>query len=317
MNNLNQTLIVDEYTLECWEDLAVPDIDLFFFETMEQVRNHLPFVSLIIPRTEFNGHNSYQNIDINNSYQLWAVSKNGKYVCVASTQLIANLDGEKRTAILHIQKRLNRGLIYHWEFVQDVLNAVSGPNQKETLEILESYLIHNEGESHIAFQKKMWSLLPSEFKRKLLRKVAESYMDIEENPSLLDMKIPFSLEKYINRFPTMNGPNCFAATLAAATENSTVSEWVINQWVHPDTFLLGLEMRGYREVVCEIDHLEPSDIIAWKNEHSEIIHAAYYLGSDIFFNKNGQTFFNKWQVMRKETLVGIWGFENTTTYRCL
>jgi len=317
MSNLNQTSILDESTLDCWCQIAVPEIDLFFFETMEQVLNYLPIGSLIIPRSEFKEHNSYTNIDINNSYQLWNISKDGKYVCAAHPQLISSLDQDKRTAILHIQKRLNRVLIYPWVFVQEGLQAVAIIHQTETLELLESYLVQDEADSFIVFQKEMWSQLPVDFKRNLLSKLAESYMDIEENLDFYDDKITPVLEKYTNRFPTMNGPNCLAATLAAATNRLEESEWIINQWVHPDTFLLGLELRGYKEVDCEIDQMQSRDIIVWKNEHSDIIHAAYYLGNGLFFNKNGQTFFNKWQVIRKETLVNNWGKENFMVYRSL
>lgn len=309
---LMEKIYLDEQTLDKWSEIAVPNVDLFFFETIDEIRNYMPSESFFIPRSEFNEHGSYQTIDIINSYQLWAVSKKGKYVCVAPPQLFPTIDLEKKMAILEIQKRLNRGLIYNWSDLQGGLHSLPLSIQMDTLDKIESYLIQDEEETLIVFQKEMWSLLPKVFKRNVLSRLAESYMD--EVPDLMNVKVPSSIEKYINRFPAANGPNCFAATLAAATENVEAREWIITQWVHLETLLLGLEMRGYQEIDSGMDQLEPKDIVLWKNDNANIIHASFHLENGLFFNKNGQTFFNPWQIVKRETLISNWG-SNISVYR--
>lgn len=313
MEIMQQAIIIDDCTLNKWEEIAVPDVDLFFFETIDEVRRCMPKDSLVIPRSEFNEHGSYQSIDIINSYQLWAVSRKGNFVCVAPSRLFPTINAEKKTFILEIQKRLNRGLIYSWYELQDVLHELPLSIQLETSKLIESYLFQYDGKTFIAFQKEMWSLLPKEFKRNVLRKLANSYMD--EIPETNDVKVPKSIEKYINRFSAGNGSNCFAATLAAATDNSEASEWIITQWVHPETLLLGLEMQGFQEIGCGIDQLEPKDILLWKNDNADIIHASFHLENHLFFNKDGQTFFNPWQIVKKETLLRNWGRKNISVYR--
>lgn len=72
---LMEKIYLDEQTLDKWSEIAVPNVDLFFFETIDEIRNYMPSESFFIPRSEFNEHGSYQTIDIINSYQLWAVSK--------------------------------------------------------------------------------------------------------------------------------------------------------------------------------------------------------------------------------------------------
>ncbi|MBS4172815.1 hypothetical protein [Bacillus sp. FJAT-49736] len=314
MEKIKTKFKIEEEALRNWEAIAVPDVELFFFETIKQIQELMPLGTLIIPRHEFNNHRSYQAMDINNSYQLWGVSNSGNYVCVLPPVLFPTIGNEKKKAILKIQKKLNRGLIYPWTLVEEVLKELPLSKEDKTRNLMKPYIFDVDGETCVAFQKEMWCQAPQILRWKMLMKIAESYID--EIPEVEEAFLSPFLRKYSNRFPAINGPNCFAAALAAATEDVQASEWIINQWIHPDTFLLGLEMRGYKELECELDQLEPKDILVWKNQNAAFIHASFHLGKGLFFNKDGQTFFNRWQIISEADLYRSWGSKNLSVFRC-
>ncbi|GIN85924.1 hypothetical protein J6TS2_23100 [Heyndrickxia sporothermodurans] len=162
----------------------------------------------------------------------------------------------------------------------------------------------------------MWSQLPYSFKRDVLIKIADLYTDesIEIQGQVRDVMEQYpQIIKYANCFSANNGANCLAATLAAATEEIQRSEWIIHQWIHPETFKLGLKLRGYEEVEITLNHLLPKDVLVWGINN--IHHTAFHLGDGLFFNKNGQFFFNSWQILAQDVLLKIWGNQDIRVYR--
>ncbi|MGE8207795.1 hypothetical protein ACQKP0_25340 [Heyndrickxia sp. NPDC080065] len=317
MFNEVEVLPIEESVIQAWQEKAVPLYDLFFFTTIDEVKEYMPENILVIPRDEFNHHNVYQTIDTINSYEMWKISRKAKYVCVTPEELFPTIDRHTRTLLLNIQHELGRGLIYEWEILEPVLKNQPLQLQEEVWEIIESYIIQQD-KPYIVFQRNMWTMLPYSFKRDILIKVAKLYSDklnkIEGEVQEVLEQYP-QLNKYMNRFSKNHGPNCLAAVLAAATENSQVCDWIINQWVHPETFKLGLDLRGYKEVNSPLDELERKDILIWQDEHDNINHATFHLGNRWFFNKNGQSFFNGWQILAEEQLYKNWRKENIRVYR--
>ena len=278
---------IEDDVIQAWEKKVVPEYDVFYFPTLEEVKKYMPEHTLVIPREEFSKHNSYQTIDMINSYEMWQISKEANYVCVVPEDLFQMIDRRKQQAILNTQQAFCRGLIFDWELIEPLFQSQSYMMQKEIEGIIEPYILQNQ-RRYLAFQRQMWTRLPGSFKRELLIKLAELYttnstpmnMEVQKVVNQFQHIIP-----YFNRFSKENGSNCFAAVLAAATENRQKCQWLINQWIHPETFQLGLEWRGYKEVTTSMNHLNPKDILIWQDENGQMIHTTFYLGRDYFFNK--------------------------------
>ena len=278
---------IEDDVIQAWEKKVVPEYDVFYFPTLEEVKKYMPEHTLVIPREEFSKHNSYQTIDMINSYEMWQISKEANYVCVVPEDLFQMIDRRKQQAILNTQQAFGRGLIFDWELIEPLFQSQSYMMQKEIEGIIEPYILQNQ-RRYLAFQRQMWTRLPGSFKRELLIKLAELYttnstpmnMEVQKVVNQFQHIIP-----YFNRFSKENGSNCFAAVLAAATENRQKCQWLINQWIHPETFQLGLEWRGYKEVTTSMNHLNPKDILIWQDENGQMIHTTFYLGRDYFFNK--------------------------------
>ncbi len=121
-------------------------------------------------------------------------------------------------------------------------------------------------------------------------------------------KTPIYIRKYANKFPIESGSNCLSATLYAITGQ----DWIIHEWVHPNTFLNGLKRADFFQIS---DVIEKGDIITWVNESGVIQHAAYHIENNLFFNKNGQTFFNPWKITDLNKLNEEWGQYKLNVYR--
>lgn len=82
----------------------------------------------------------------------------------------------------------------------------------------------------------MWEELSYSMKINIVEKLAaeKDSWECYELPA----GAPAHLRKYANTFPLESGSNCLSATLFAIS----AQEWLIHEWVHPQTFLEGLKM---------------------------------------------------------------------------
>ncbi|OOP70327.1 hypothetical protein BWZ43_00395 [Heyndrickxia oleronia] len=64
-----------------------------------------------------------------------------------------------------------------------------------------------------------------------------------------------------------------------------------------------------------MNHLNPKDILIWQDENGQMIHTTFYLGRDYFFNKDGQSIFNGWQIISLDHLIKSWGANSIHIYR--
>ena len=63
------------------------------------------------------------------------------------------------------------------------------------------------------------------------------------------------------------------------------------------------------------EHFQANDVVAWVDEEEVIQHAAYCIDGDLFFNKNGQTFFNPWKIVHGDELKKEWERYTLRVYR--
>jgi hypothetical protein len=292
-NSLLDTFFIKGYTLsqntlQKWEQIFVPDFDLFYFE-------HKPdFVpSLKVDELD----KSVLSLDIRTSFLTWSIDKKANYVSRVSNEQFIALSKETKEYIWREQKRLNRGLVFT---IEDFMNLIKGADQNE---IHESLNIIKPSSDLVAIQGFSWSKLSQHVRKIILLNYASEWVD--EQALSIDAREPIKdlspvLFPYVDSFPAENGPNCLAAVAAAIT-NSTA---FINQWMQPDPFLRLLKEQNYFE--NEDRKLKSSDVIVWFNPQNQPVHAAYLLNETLAFNKHGQTMFNPWQAIGIDELLDSW-----------
>ena len=210
-----------------WIDNFVPKKDLFFIEEkdLNTLAEYL-YEVLVVPREEFFKHSSYKQIQLVNSYMYWNISSKAQFVIVATPDWITNLPEQKKKDIVNIQYKMNRGLI----LPLPLFSASSIPQE---------YIVVENGEKFFVIQQSMWNRLSHQIKERAILAYAQQWddwfgIDFPE-------ETPIHIKKYANKFPMESGSNCLSATLFAITEQ----DWIIDEWVHPNTFLNGLERANF------------------------------------------------------------------------
>ncbi|MED1410704.1 MULTISPECIES: hypothetical protein [Bacillus] len=311
---------IETNILNKWIEQFLPEYDLFFFSAKNEcIVKYFTSNTLFMTKQEFFNHSIFNNIDNRNSYQIWNIHKDVNLICVANPNVITQLDNETRQIIFQIQLEVNSGSIYEWDFIELALQDIHSVSIRDSiLQYLSLYSFEHNSKQYISMQKTLWDNLHKEFKYKFLLLLARQFVypnSLNENQiKTFNEQFPH-IATYFNTFSTTNGPNCFASTLASIRSEHSEVQWIITKWVHDYSFLKGLDVKNYRLKSMSLDFLQPKDILVWRNEGKNIIHASYYVGDGYFFNKDGQSFFNPWQLVHINNLQDTWGKERIEVYR--
>ncbi|MFI8685800.1 hypothetical protein [Rossellomorea sp. NPDC077527] len=283
-------------TMKEWIKTYVPDKDFFFLPetTLASFKEYVRD-SLVIPHEEFNNHSTYKQVQLTNSYEYWNLSKDVAYVLVTPPGWVNLLPAEKKIDLFHIQVAVGRGLIPP---ISD--SSIYAPS-------LGNNVIEVEGEKYAVFHKAMWEELSYSFKEDIMTDIAQEWeaWTCYDVPS----QTPPHLIPFANTFPSRAGSNCLSATLFAITQQ----EWIVHEWVHPQTFLHRLEFEHYHVIPSQ--DLRAGDVVTWENSDGIIQHASYCIDEQFFFNKRGQTFFNAWSIVHVDDLKEDWGHYHRKTFR--
>jgi hypothetical protein len=282
-------------TIKQWIQTYVPDKDLFFLPeaNLASFKEYLNNV-LVVPHKEFMNHSSYKQVQLTNSYEYWNLSKDVTYVLVTPPGWVNHLPAEKKTDLFHIQVAVGRGLIHP---ISDSSVDTSS---------LSHNLIEVEREKYLILHKAMWDTLSYHNKEELIKDIAHEWEDwiCYDVPT----QTPPHLIPFANTFPSRAGSNCLSAILFAITQQ----EWIIHEWVHPQTFLQRLELEDYHVTSQE---LRAGDVVTWENSDGIIQHTSYCIDGHYFFNKRGQTFFNAWSILHFDDLNEDWGRYSMKVFR--
>lgn len=269
-----------------WIEKYVPDKDFFFVkkETLSIFETELIDV-LLIPKAEFFTHATYSQIQLANSYEYWQISKEVDFVIVAEAGWITKIPKAKRDALLLSQVKMNRGLVFP-------LSYFSGD-----LLLQDADIVRENEKDMIVLYAKLWKRLSFSVKEQLLKMYSQQWDEWVSEPIPEDQ--PMLLQQYANTFPIKAGSNCFAATLFAFSQQ----EWIIHEWVHPQTFMIKVRRTHH---LIEQEELLEGDIVIWESSEGTVQHASYHIGNELFFNKSGQTFFNPWKLITFSKLQAEW-----------
>lgn len=282
--------------IEQWIRSYVPEKDFYFLkeEDLSYFADELKSV-LVIPREEFHNHSTYSQIHLVNSYEYWNISREAGYVVVSHSDWTSGLTPEKKRILFTTQVKMNRGLILP-------ISAFNNPNAIPVDNIVED----QNGNFLVVLHYDMWGNLPFNIKEQAIVSYAREWDSW--NCSDIPEQTPSHIKKFANIFPIEAGCNCLSSVLFAITEQ----EWIIKEWVHPQTFLKGLENANYH---ITQDSMSDGDVITWEDEAGNIQHASYYLGNHLFFNKNGQTYFNPWRIVDWDELREKWDYLKIKAFR--
>ncbi|MFC3900444.1 hypothetical protein [Aliicoccus persicus] len=278
--------------LQEWIEIYVPEKDLFFLPEDGLSEIDLSGV-IIMPTDEFFNHSTYKQINYVNSYLYWNI-KNAHYVIIAEKNWIERISAEERKLIFSYQINSKRGLVVPITFVDEIDKIPS------------DYIINQ----NIIIQSAMWEKLERSVKEQLLSKMVFEWWDDGDCKPLPNSMYSF-LNPYANTFSNKQGANCLAAVLFAISGGK--QEWFIHEWIYQKSFIETLKQYKYYEFTG--DCIKKDDVVVWQDKNQVIQHAAYYIGDGLFFNKDGQTIFNPWKIIKEEHLYKYWEHLTPIIYR--
>lgn len=277
--------------LAVWIQTFVPELDLFFLEDSDLAiyKTDLAAV-LVVPREEFMAHPLYRRLELANSYQYWNIAEQLSHVIVAQPEWIERMPPEKKSRLLKSQAESGRGLL----FPAALLPGVPADS-----------IVELDGADVVVLQSSYWQRLALPVKERFLAAYALEWDTADCHP--FPKSAPLHLQGFANRYSAAHGSNCLSATLFAISGQA----WIAHEWVHPETFLQGLRQYGYKPYEKEAEN---GDVVIWANAEGTVQHASYCLGDGLYFNKNGQTFFNPWKVIDRVELDREWAHFDHTVY---
>ncbi|MFS0780596.1 hypothetical protein [Bacillus sp. 1P06AnD] len=285
-------LIPTDSDIQFWIDTYVPLKDLFFITEVDLEKLNIDVRHvLLMPSKEFFQHPSYSQIGFVNSYEYWNIKK-CTYVIVARPEWIEQLPEKKRAYLLNVQIEIGRGLVWPISFFEKGVNLPS------------RYIV---GES-IVIQRNMWDMLSADIKKAAMMKMVGKWWEDGKCEAIHD-GVPSHVKLYANSFGRHEGANCLAAVIFAVSG----TEWMMNEWLHQETFLECLKQHLYSETAAEV--FFAGDVAVWKDGNGVIQHASYYCGEQIFFNKQGQTTYNAWKLVAENDLMVEWQDLSIHIYR--
>lgn len=211
-----------------------------------------------------------------------------------NTLVVPKEEFKKNSGLSNI---VNHSTYQTWHLTYEFV-IVAEPGWYESIEntfkdALKQEMIHNG--THLINDDR---LITSAYWDKLSKIEQINFIQLfDDEPSKTDIT-QFSSISHLtalhNKFPENHGANCLSATLYALTKNP----FILEQWVHQETFMLFLNRLGYKELETSFNR---GDIICFYQDNI-LTHACYAIDDEYVFNKQGQTFWEPWTIERFETI---------------
>jgi hypothetical protein len=118
----------------------------------------------------------------------------------------------------------------------------------------------------------------------------------------------------LNRFASESGANCFATAAACITARPGTAQptKIADEWLHWSALEKTLMQSGYRPMKTR--GASARDVAVF-SEKGKVVHAAYALSSEIYFEKPGQDFYEPYRIAKFSNASREWPKTALTIYR--
>lgn len=244
---------VPEFVLWWWDDSAIPND----FE-----------VPRVLNRANCRHDPIIGDIRYVNAFHTWAMHEEVQKVIVDDGSWISSLSPDARRSASELQVRFSRGLcIPHQRFGEH-----------------PSFPEYACFDGRVVLDQSLWVSLTERAKRSVIQ------AELPDWDRDITYPVPEATAAHIaniaNSFMLQEGVNCLAVVAYAVTGNRDD----LHQWLLPDVFIGLLQSAGYSEI--NVAAPDANDIIVFKDDDGNIVHAAYTIQPDRILNKSGQTSFN-------------------------
>ena len=117
-------------------------------------------------------------------------------------------------------------------------------------------------------------------------------------------------QNILNTYCDVSGPNCFGAVAGAISAKNHLK--MAKQWLHWKPLERYLEKTGYKKVNAH-DPQSRDVFVFFRGKQA--VHAAYYLGDQLYFEKPGQDFYEPYRVEKFDKWKKEWSGTTLSIYR--
>ncbi len=295
---------VSHSLLEAWGRRLVFEREPIFVTPEQQPL--LPKGVVLLTREELRANHALAPLDLWDSYSLYQMAREGLEVAFLTPAEVAELPAEARQEIMISQDHRGRGQIYEWGWF-DKLGIRLSPDGRDQFT--------TEDKIKIALRYDQWWALTSDQREQWLT----LFVSRDRHPCLAQDLHPDQWERMerlhgpqiralAGTFAPVSGPNCYAATLAAATPSVPPALSIAGHWLHPAPLLRGLAERGYAvsSLPATDDAMPPGAVLLFRDQEQRLQHASFYMGDGLVLNKDAQSWFSPRQVLPLKVHLGDW-----------
>jgi len=269
-----------EEDFQYWMDTFVPSPGLWWWD--DSAIPNEAVATRVIPRSEHRNDEISGNIVYVNAYLAWQMTAATTRIIVDDCGWLASLSAPDRRSVRERQVELNRG------------KCVPLDRFGNETGIPAEVIVANM----VVLDQALWQSLPIQTKRSV---VLHELADWDRSTSyIVPNTAPVHVAGIANRFVHQEGINCLAVTAFAISSESKHLE----QWMMPEAFMAVLHAHGFARQPGTTP--QSGDVMIFRNETGDIVHAVYALEEDRFLNKSGQTTFNPIAIMNFDMVLEDW-----------
>lgn len=290
--------------LQQWYRFFVSEVEPYFLSV--DLLCWLPREVLVLSRDEFWALNLAR--EYRDSYTAYRVQPAATHMAFMTSEEVEELSTTGREALLRAQWSFRRGQIWAWDVVQSMELSPSW------YAAAAQRSVETEDGTKLALDARLWWMLSATERTSWLA----HFIETEALPSVtatsnvqewavVERTHQPAVRGLMNTFAMTSGPNCFSTTLAAATTNPATVRALAELWLHQGPFLRGLNERGYHvDSTSTPDESVGGDVLVWRDEEGNAVHACYVIADGLVLNKSGQAWCEPRQVLyRSDVLAGL------------
>lgn len=286
---------VSDALLDTWAERIVFEREPLLLT--EEACGLLPAGTVILSAKEFSALGGWVSLDFHDSYDLYAMRRQGLQAALLTPAEFRSLPPSARTALMRLQAERGRGQIYGEAFVRELC-------QGRMPEAFKQDLFETDGGLMLALRHDAWRALSGEARRRWLAAFVPHGRQDCLSATLRDRLSP-SVRALSGTFAPQSGPNCFATALAAVTDDPVQALSIAGLWLHPEPLLRGLDQRGFKARPMH-DHSAPGSVLLFADATGRVQHACFALGEGLALNKDSQAWYAPRQIQPLTTVLENW-----------
>lgn len=248
-------------------------------------------------------------LDERDAYTTYNVDAVAEWVTMLDSASLLALKAAVRAELLRHQWRLGRGQIYPLHLYEEMTQGDPAAG------LARPFIFATDNGPMLSLQYEVWHALRPETRERWLTwfvsrdgAVCQSSRLSEGAWQTIGEVCGPMPEGLAGTFSSRSGPNCFSTTLAAATPDPAVGDYVADLWLHQEPFFRGLSRLGFRLCgsISDVGVVAARSVVVWSDAAGQAQHACFVPLEGWALNKDAQGWYAPRQLLPLTDVVDAW-----------